>query len=67
MERGIAAASLCYFIVKLSLFLIAVVTVFLTILLLPPPILKICALLLLAVPGGLLSSIADKSISQKRE
>ena len=66
MERSIAAASLCYFILKLSLFLIAVVTVFLTILLLPPPIL-ICILFLLAVPGGLLSIVADKSISQKRE
>jgi hypothetical protein len=55
-----------YFMLRLSLFLIAVVLTFVTILVLPPVIL-ICLTLELTLFGGVSGIVSDKSISQKRE
>lgn len=54
-----------YFFMRLSLFLVAVVMLFMTILVLPPPI-PVCALLFI-IPPGLFGVTADKSAVQKRE
>ena len=66
MDRNIATACMCYCILKLSLFVIALVTIFATIFALPPAI-HISIVLILAMSGVLLSGVADKSIIQKRE
>jgi len=54
-----------YFFIRLTLFIVAVVMLFMTILVLPPPI-PICVLLLI-IPPGLHGAAADKSVVQKRE
>jgi len=66
LDRDIFTASMGYLILKLALFIIAVVTIFVTLLVIPPS-LKICVVLTITLPAGLLCIIADKSISQKRE
>ena len=66
MKRDIFAARMGYLMLKLTLFIIAVVTIFVTLLVIPPA-LKICVVLTITLPAGLLCIIADKSISQKRE
>lgn len=66
MDRTLFADGIGYLILKLALFIIAVVTIFVTVLAIPPAI-QICVVLLIALPGGLLFIVEDKSVSQKRE
>ncbi len=54
-----------YFFVRLSLFIVAVVILFVTIWVLPPPI-PVLALVLF-IPPGLHGAATDKSAVQKRE
>ncbi|NCB74664.1 MAG: hypothetical protein EOM51_07975 [Clostridia bacterium] len=66
MKRNIGEACLCYCILKLTLFIIAMVTIFVSVLLLPPAIL-LCAALIPALCGVLYCLITDKSVIQKKE
>jgi hypothetical protein len=66
LDRTLFADGIGYLILKLALFIIAVVTIFVTVLAIPPAI-QICVVLLIALPGGLLFIVEDKSVSQKRE
>ncbi len=53
-------------ILKLTLIIIAIVTVFVTVLMLPP-VIKICVALLSVLGGGFYQLEADKSVIQKKE
>jgi len=67
LERDIGTVfDLYYFTLTLSLFIIAVITIFITILVIPPVIL-FCIMFVLVISGGLFSVLSDKSIIQKKE
>lgn len=55
-----------YCILKLTLIIIAIVTIFVTVLLLPP-VIQICAALISVLCGGFYQLEADKSVMQKKE
>lgn len=51
---------------KLTLIIVAIVTIFITALMLPP-VIKICAVLLTVLGSGFYQLEADKSVIQKKE
>ncbi|NCB51773.1 MAG: hypothetical protein EOM54_07835 [Clostridia bacterium] len=54
-----------YFFIRLSLFIVAVVMLFMTVLMIPP-LISLCALLLF-IPPAIYGASPDKSVVQKRE
>ena len=66
LERNIAPACMCYCILKLKLCVVAMVTIFVTILVMPP-IIQICVEMVSVLCGGFYQLEADKSVIQKKE
>jgi len=66
LKSKAATACMDYCILKLTLIIIALVTIFVTILVMPP-IIQICVATVSALCGGLLIFATDKSVIQKKE